>query len=440
MLVGISEFGTSLEVLTEPEELAQNYEQQGGFSTFEISQDEHKNFDEQLLLNISAEYLSNLMNSVENQNNMNSQLNTRSSEEVMVNHTPSLKRRKACKFCRKSHMQCDGSRPCSRCVKRKISHLCIDEDICKPFECENSKQNNKPCKEQENNLPLASTSTKDFSLNQGEHFTSLTIGQESFLFSHAQKTFPPYRLNCLLAANNTEQMVKKFCNRLNFKLSLLNLASSKSIDSLIIEEFKEGFLWPYEYEKQAEIIETLVKSSFHHAQGPILQLLTFAKDKISVIFKNYPIIEKIRAEEHFERVIFTFDRFFNICTIPSAVWRLFGDMYTFNRSFSCLTGVDCTAENKRGIWSIFYLMTESSCEQYWKIMCSIFSNYPASRQSGFIMRSCQLKNVTNSGQILECNAHFSLICDLIGNPYAVSAIFIPTNSIAEDDFSKLLES
>ncbi|KAL2110516.1 hypothetical protein VUR80DRAFT_1077 [Thermomyces stellatus] len=40
------------------------------------------------------------------------------------------KRRKvnhACIYCRRSHMTCDLERPCTRCVKRNISHLCRDE-------------------------------------------------------------------------------------------------------------------------------------------------------------------------------------------------------------------------------------------------------------------------------------------------------------------------
>ncbi|KAK9447673.1 uncharacterized protein V1518DRAFT_428642 [Limtongia smithiae] len=40
------------------------------------------------------------------------------------------KRRKvdhACVYCRRSHMTCDSGRPCSRCVKRNIGHLCRDE-------------------------------------------------------------------------------------------------------------------------------------------------------------------------------------------------------------------------------------------------------------------------------------------------------------------------
>lgn len=40
------------------------------------------------------------------------------------------KRRKvdfACIYCRRSHMTCDEGRPCSRCIRRNIGHLCRDE-------------------------------------------------------------------------------------------------------------------------------------------------------------------------------------------------------------------------------------------------------------------------------------------------------------------------
>lgn len=33
----------------------------------------------------------------------------------------------ACVYCRRSHMICDNSRPCQRCIKRGIGHLCYDE-------------------------------------------------------------------------------------------------------------------------------------------------------------------------------------------------------------------------------------------------------------------------------------------------------------------------
>lgn len=33
----------------------------------------------------------------------------------------------ACIYCRRSHMTCDSERPCQRCIKRNIGHLCHDE-------------------------------------------------------------------------------------------------------------------------------------------------------------------------------------------------------------------------------------------------------------------------------------------------------------------------
>lgn len=46
-----------------------------------------------------------------------------------MNKSPK-KRRKvnhACVYCRRSHMTCDLERPCARCIKRNIGHLCHDE-------------------------------------------------------------------------------------------------------------------------------------------------------------------------------------------------------------------------------------------------------------------------------------------------------------------------
>ncbi|KAE8147140.1 hypothetical protein BDV25DRAFT_160993 [Aspergillus avenaceus] len=49
---------------------------------------------------------------------------------VAGTHTSPKKRRKvnhACVYCRRSHMTCDSERPCTRCIKRNIGHLCHDE-------------------------------------------------------------------------------------------------------------------------------------------------------------------------------------------------------------------------------------------------------------------------------------------------------------------------
>ncbi|QPG76760.1 hypothetical protein FOA43_004154 [Brettanomyces nanus] len=47
----------------------------------------------------------------------------------------SIRKRKkldtACVYCRRSHMICDTGRPCQRCIKRNIGHLCHDEPASK---------------------------------------------------------------------------------------------------------------------------------------------------------------------------------------------------------------------------------------------------------------------------------------------------------------------
>ncbi|KAK1924921.1 hypothetical protein DB88DRAFT_525546 [Papiliotrema laurentii] len=49
---------------------------------------------------------------------------------------------KACVYCRRSHMVCEGGRPCERCVKREIAHLC--RDVTPPASQSDSKRTKSP--------------------------------------------------------------------------------------------------------------------------------------------------------------------------------------------------------------------------------------------------------------------------------------------------------
>ncbi|BEJ14700.1 hypothetical protein CspHIS471_0404670 [Cutaneotrichosporon sp. HIS471] len=52
----------------------------------------------------------------------------RDREDEAPQKAKKLKRKggKACVYCRRSHMVCEGGRPCERCIKRDIAHLCRD--------------------------------------------------------------------------------------------------------------------------------------------------------------------------------------------------------------------------------------------------------------------------------------------------------------------------
>ncbi|KAH8102096.1 hypothetical protein BXZ70DRAFT_930237 [Cristinia sonorae] len=62
--------------------------------------------------------------------NVQSATNNSDHDDDGAKRKKGAKRRKvnhACLYCRRSHMTCDEGRPCQRCIKREIGHLCHDE-------------------------------------------------------------------------------------------------------------------------------------------------------------------------------------------------------------------------------------------------------------------------------------------------------------------------
>lgn len=49
----------------------------------------------------------------------------------------------ACVFCQRSHMTCDESRPCQRCIKRRIGHLCHDSTAQDGIDCDPLNEGNR---------------------------------------------------------------------------------------------------------------------------------------------------------------------------------------------------------------------------------------------------------------------------------------------------------
>ncbi|KAK4701309.1 hypothetical protein P7C70_g4930, partial [Phenoliferia sp. Uapishka_3] len=67
----------------------------------------------------------------------------------------------ACRFCRRSHMSCDAGRPCGRCVKRDIAHLCREEPTTTAAPSANSKPALPPIATTTTSTPIASGSGVD---------------------------------------------------------------------------------------------------------------------------------------------------------------------------------------------------------------------------------------------------------------------------------------
>ncbi|KAG8946406.1 hypothetical protein FRC04_011852 [Tulasnella sp. 424] len=87
------------------------------------------------------------------------------------------KRRKvnhACLYCRRSHMHCDENRPCARCIKRDIGHLCHDEVKPPPLKQPSVEPSNPPTASIPNiSLPTSAGPQIQTFANVGQTFTPI---------------------------------------------------------------------------------------------------------------------------------------------------------------------------------------------------------------------------------------------------------------------------
>ncbi|ORX78969.1 hypothetical protein BCR32DRAFT_294725 [Anaeromyces robustus] len=79
----------------------------------------------------------------------------------------------ACIFCRRSHMTCDDGRPCQRCIKRNIAHLCRDEPKTNKKKKKGGKQDPKATTQQ--NKTTSTVAKTQLLMNTPTPTTPLTL-------------------------------------------------------------------------------------------------------------------------------------------------------------------------------------------------------------------------------------------------------------------------
>lgn len=101
------------------------------------------------------------------------------------------KRRKvnhACLYCRRSHMTCDEGRPCQRCIKREIGHLCHDENRPSKLGAAHTQTSVPPPAVAEGSAPPASTSLITTSTPTPAvaplGWSGLPVSQNAYVFPH----------------------------------------------------------------------------------------------------------------------------------------------------------------------------------------------------------------------------------------------------------------
>ncbi|KIJ97697.1 hypothetical protein K443DRAFT_681331 [Laccaria amethystina LaAM-08-1] len=336
-----------------------------------------------------------------------------------------MKRRKvnhACLYCRRSHMTCDEGRPCQRCLKREIGHLCHDErrpkvpdiqthhptttgvsvDVPRTYAPVTAYQAPPPQPTlswpstfpyQPENFGNEFSVLTDFleTLDDGFYFNPPTTIIPTLVSPPAfttQTTLvppsqPPPPLQpsshpsvlttvtppskpledttptILLAATKTEKFLLTAADQEPG-------SRNERLNRVIRAKYEAGLLKPYNYVNgYARLSRWMDRNVSQESKQQILQPLSVLRPKFRAIAQSLQDIDLVFIEEEFERMLLDYDRVFSAMGVPACLWRRTGEIYKGNREFTELVGVDGHMM-RDGRLCIYELMAEESAVNYWE--------------------------------------------------------------------------
>jgi len=296
-------------------------------------------------------------------------------------------------------MTCDEGRPCQRCIKREIGHLCHDERRSKTAEKQSATSSattstfngnvayspagpasqtqwgKAPYFYQPETLGNEFSVLTDFleTLDDGSFFTgppqqtimaSASAGFSRFgpapTLSHVPPPNPPPAAPTVIpAATKTERF-------------LLTAADQESgsrderLNRVIRSKYEAGLLKPYNYVKgYARLSRWMDRNVSQESKQQILQPLSVLRPKFRAVAQSLRDIDLVFIEEAFERLLLDYDRVFSAMGVPACLWRRTGEIYKGNREFSELVGVR-GEDMREGRLCIYELMAEESAVNYWE--------------------------------------------------------------------------
>ncbi|KAH7883143.1 hypothetical protein F5I97DRAFT_1815222 [Phlebopus sp. FC_14] len=341
------------------------------------------------------------------------------------------KRRKvnhACLYCRRSHMTCDEGRPCQRCIKREIGHLCHDEQRppknASKHDASSISNGTDPSRSLNQSLYASSTIPQQTSpswpmsvpqsafLYQpetlGNEFSVLTdfletLDEGSFFTPPPQTVTPslmsapsypdpqPDTLSSTYVADSApptesttntstdspqppaeEPAPPLLPSATKAEKFLLTAADQESgsrderLNRVIRSKYEAGLLKPYDYVKgYARLSRWMDRNVSKQSKQQILQPLSVLRPKFRAVAQSLRDIDLVFIEEAFERLLLDYDRVFSAMGVPACLWRRTGEIYKGNREFTELVGVDGYMM-REGRLCIYELMAEESAVNYWE--------------------------------------------------------------------------
>ncbi|KAI8888156.1 hypothetical protein K501DRAFT_282884 [Backusella circina FSU 941] len=337
------------------------------------------------------------------------------------------KRRKvthACVYCRRSHMTCDEGRPCQRCIKRGIDHLCHDE-----FKNNSTQKTQQKLEQQITVTPsnLGGLPLKFFGqVGAGQlSFASESTGNEiaaisDFLDSlHPQsKVFQPTApiVQSNAVTNTTTE---------KFYLTAADPSDGRLEDRLtevINAKYEAGFLRPYNYVNGYARLQKYMESNMAAcSRQRILNVMGTFRPAFRSVAQSLTDVDLILVEEAFERLLLDYDRVFSSMGIPACLWRRTGEIYKGNKEFAALVNIPID-QLREGRLCIYELMAEESAVNYYEK----YGNIAFDSGQKAVLTSCLLRNnKSDKTSVLSCCFSFTIRRDKYHIPTVIVGNFLP---------------
>lgn len=394
---------------------------------------------------------------------------------------PEKKRKKvarSCVFCRRSHLICDEQRPCKRCIKRDIAHLCTDESIPStgtPNSIPDSEVQTglrtSSNKRMDNNEGLSVNSSNGSQMNRAPSFLSqqptfvseqagsefsslndfLNMLDDPLLMNHGSITngeIPRHPVSITDAnfnktptniAHNPNSSVPEITTggnqpldsksnpptpKENFFLTAADPSTEMTpedrLKSVINAKLEAGLLQPYNYAQGYSRLQNYIDRYMNQSSKQrILKPLSTIRPAFRAIARSLKDVDLVLVEEGFERMLLSYDRVFTSMSMPACLWRRTGEIYRANKEFGSL--VDCTVDDLRdGKLAIYELMTEESAVNFWEKYGSIAFD----KGQKAVLTSCNLR--TRDGRKKRpCCFSFTIRRDRYNIPICIVGNFIP---------------
>ncbi|OAD69500.1 Zn(2)-C6 fungal-specific transcription factor [Phycomyces blakesleeanus NRRL 1555(-)] len=389
------------------------------------------------------------------------------------------KRRKvthACVYCRRSHMTCDDGRPCQRCIKRSIGHMCHDEaknpstaqstqsakrssSTSTPVTTAMSTNGVNPANN--NYMSLANMSgTNGTNTNLGglplQFFGQMGTGQLTFASEHMGNEISVIRkqfgdsilMGVLLAIflihlaqqqhhhHQQHQQHQNHQTQPNTPTSAVNTAEKffltaadpsdgkleDRLTEVINAKYEAGFLKPYNYVNgYARLQKYMDNNMSASSRQRILNVMGTFRPAFRSVAQSLTDIDLILVEEAFERLLLDYDRVFSSMGIPACLWRRTGEIYKGNKEFASLVNVPIETL-REGRLCIYELMAEESAVNYWEK----YGNIAFDPGQKAVLTSCLLKSPDpENTSVISCCFSFTIRRDKYNIPTVIVGNFLP---------------